>query len=98
MVAAWDERGAVLRLRVRLLLRAVEQQAGDGAGALESQPPGRSEGGVDERGIRNPLLGSKQRMSETLHLRLRALCFYPTVWRRTADSSVNTTGQSSFSV
>jgi len=33
---------------------------------------------VDYGGIRNPLLGSKERMSETLHLRLRALCFYPT--------------------
>jgi hypothetical protein len=40
-------------------------------------------GDVDYGGIRNPLLGSKERRSETLHLRLHAPCFYPTI--RTTD-------------
>jgi hypothetical protein len=35
-------------------------------------------GDVNYGGIRNPLLGSKERRSETLHLRLHAPCFYPT--------------------
>jgi hypothetical protein len=39
-------------------------------------------GDVDYGGIRNPLLGSKERRSETLHLRLHAPCFYPTLWPR----------------
>jgi len=39
-------------------------------------------GDVDYGGIRNPLLGSKERTSETLHLRLHAPCFYPTARRK----------------
>lgn len=35
-------------------------------------------GNVNYGGIRNPLLLSKERMSETLRLRLCAPCFYPT--------------------
>ena len=35
-------------------------------------------GDVDYGGIRNPLLVSKERRSETLHLRLHVPCFYPT--------------------
>ena len=48
-------------------------------------------GDVDYGGIRNPLLGSKERTSETLHLRLHAPCFYPTtrlrVQIRTTDGA-----------
>jgi len=36
-------------------------------------------GDVDYGGIRNPLLVSKERRSDTLHLRLHAPCFYPTL-------------------
>ena len=36
-------------------------------------------GNVNYGGIRNPLLGSKERMSDTLRLRLCAPCFYPTL-------------------
>jgi len=35
-------------------------------------------GNVDHGGTRNPLLISKERMPETLRLKLRAPCFYPT--------------------
>ena len=45
-------------------------------------------GDVDYGGIRNPLLGSKERRSETLHLQLHAPCFYPTPWARGRDSLV----------
>lgn len=44
--------------------------------------PGTSDGAVDEGGIRNPFLVSKERRSETPHLRLHAPCFYPTAWMR----------------
>jgi hypothetical protein len=51
-------------------------------------------GDVDYGGIRNPLLGSKERRSETLRLRLHAPCFYPTrpkSWGATSfDSSRST--------
>ena len=40
-------------------------------------------GDVDDSGIRNPLLVSKERMPETLHLRLHTPCFYPTFARLT---------------
>ena len=36
-------------------------------------------GNVDHGGTRNPLLKSKERKPETLRLKSRAPCFYPTV-------------------